>query len=525
MTDNEKKGTEQNPIEEPISTIFSAPEEKTDVVKHKNPKKIIAILLCACIIIASGAVAAITLIPKKPDDDGGESSLSFGVVENKLEDVEKIDLKNKTEEITFLSTVESLEADGGDEKVTTWGIDGIDNRLIDSAKVEDSVFYCATIYAIKEVKGDAKDYGLDNPYAEFTVYPRGDAFTQYTVKVGNESGDKIGRYLSIEGDDAIYLVENTYSDEYSKVKTDFATSNAVKPIEKTDNIKSYFEDDTLATCDKIILSGANYSPEITFVPNNYEETKTYSTYLITSPVKRYADGVDALLNIAANGLVGKGAYVFNPTDAEITAYGLDNPLCRLQIFVGGVTYDIKIAPSPVEGHDDYYCVVDQNKEAIFMVSTSSLTFAAGSPEDFYSKFLTMEMLNSISNFNVTMGGKDYNYAIKFNENKDDDSAYNITLNRTNGITQEYFQNYYMYFLSLEVVEYTTYDISATVPVWKAVIKHTDRSAKDTVFAVYKINDQRYQVNVNGDPMGLITSSAYKKLIKYSEAVSVNTDLE
>ena len=32
MTDNEKKGTEQNPIEEPISTIFSAPEEKTDVV-------------------------------------------------------------------------------------------------------------------------------------------------------------------------------------------------------------------------------------------------------------------------------------------------------------------------------------------------------------------------------------------------------------------------------------------------------------------------------------------------------------
>ena len=74
------------------------------------------------------------------------------------------------------------------------------------------------------------------------------------------------------------------------------------------------------------------------------------------------------------------------------------------------------------------------------------------------------------------------------------------------------------------MEYTTEDVSAMPPVWTATLKHNDKSLKDVQMNIYKISDQRYQVNINGDAMGLITSSAYKKLIKYSEAIAQNKDL-
>lgn len=522
---NENENLNNIPEEEPISTIFSDPEIKNDVVKRKNPKKLIAILVSVCICIASAATAAVFLIPEKEEVEE-TPSLSFDVITNELADVEKIVHKNRSEQITFLSKVEYRETDESvnDEKVAVWSIEGIDDRLIDSTAVEDTVHYFANIYALKEVQGTEADYGIDTPFAEFTVYPRDKAFNEYTVKVGNESADKIGRYLTISGVEGIYLVEDFYGDNYDKVKTDFATTAAVQQLEETDDLSDYFDDGTLVTCDRITLSGRNFEKPLVFEPNKSEETKSYTAYYMTSPVTRYAANVDRLLAFASSGLVGNGAYVFNPTEMDIENYGLNNPIARIQIKIGTVFYDIRVAEAP-NGDEDYYCLVDQNKEAIFKVADDTLDFIKYSESDFYSDFLIMEMLNSLKAFNIEMGGKSYNYSIKENESNDNGSTFTVLLNSQNGITSEHFQNFYTYFLSLELVEYNVHDISNTVPVWTATLKHIDKTRADTVMKIYKITDQRYQVNIDGDAMGLISSSTYKKLIKYSEAIAQNTDLE
>ena len=530
MIDNENFNENESaeiPAEaqEPISTIFSDPAVKNDTAKRRNPKKLIAILLSICIVIGAATTAAIILIPRNTEQED-PNELSFEVMLNDLTSVEKIEYKTKNESITFLSEVSSAEADDsvGDKLVATWSIEGIDKRLIDSTKVEDTVHYFANIYAIKKLSGNESDYGLDDPYAEVTVTPRDSKFKKYTVKMGHESGDKIGRYITISGVEGIYLVDESYVSAFTSTKTDFATKNAVKALEKTDELGDYFDDnDALVTCDSIVLSGRNFPTALTFTPNDTEATKTYSKYLITSPFTRYAASVDELFVLAENGLVGNGAYVFNPTEADIKRYGLDDPLARVQIKIGSVTYDVKISEAP-KGDDDYYCLIDQNREAIFKVSRETLSFVSYSQTDFYSDFLTMEMLESLSDFNISMGGKNYNYSISENKDEDDKSVFNITLNGKPGITQEYFQNFYTFYLSLELVEYTTEDVSAMPPVWTATLKHNDKSLKDVQMNIYKISDQRYQVNINGDAMGLITSSAYKKLIKYSEAIAQNKDL-
>ena len=189
MIDNENFNENESaeiPAEaqEPISTIFSAPAVKNDTAKRRNPKKLIAILLSICIVIGAATTAAIILIPRNTEQED-PNELSFEVMLNDLTSVEKIEYKTKNESITIISEISSAEANDtvGDKLVATWSIEGIDERLIDSTKVEDTVHYFANIYAIKKLSGNESDYGLDDPYAEVTVTPRDSKFEKYTVKM------------------------------------------------------------------------------------------------------------------------------------------------------------------------------------------------------------------------------------------------------------------------------------------------------------------------------------------------------
>ncbi len=512
--------------EEEFSTIFSAPAEKTEKIKKRRPVRMIVSLLLTLFLVVGVAVAAIKLIPK-PDEDEDES-LEFKVVAVTDTDVESIELKNDNDEMVFLCTKESDEAN---EDLTAsyrafWSIKDIAERLTDTTTISNTTYYCTNLYAIKEFEsGKDEDYGFDKPVAVFTVKARDNAFEDYTVTVGKQSFDKSGNYVKVSGIDKVYLVDGRYTDEFVKVRTDFATTKACEAIQKTTLTEDYFEEDTLATCDKITLSGRKFQPALVFEPNDSEGTKTYSSFLITSPVRRFATDTSVLLNLAANGLMGNGAYVFNPTDADIEAYGLNDPLGKVTIEVAGMVYEYWIAESPVEeDKDDYYCLIDSNREAIFRVVNTSLSFMDSSATDFYNSFLTMEMLNELSTFRVTTNNTTYSFLIDYDKDAAEGKEFTITLG-TDGITASYFQNFYAYFLGLEAVEYNTVDVSAMQPTYSVVMMHTDTSVKNTTMDIYKITDQRYQVQVDGYDMGLITASSYKKLVKYTEAIVKNTDLE
>lgn len=520
-------GFEQFEFEEEESTIFADPSQKREPekIKKRRPLRIILILAIVLVLVGVGAFAAIRFIPKPQEDN---TELAFDLVNNETDSVELVEIIGEEGAKTFFSTAQNLESDSSvsQDLLITWGIQGLDSRLTDSDTISSTIDYISKVQAIRKMENATdEDFGLDDPSIIVKVHARNKAFEDYTISVGNKSYDSTGNYVKISGVDGIYLMDASYAEEYLRKTTDYATRNTVEKLEETDPLGDYFVDGKLTTCDKITLSGANFSPAIVFEPNNIEATKTYATFCVTSPVKRYARDVSNLLNIAGNGLVGDGAYLYHPTDAQITAYGLDNPIARLTIEIGEVTYDLRIAPAPVEEDaEQYYCLVDQNREAIFRVAKSSLAFVTASPSDYYNTFLTMEMLMYLKSFEVSAEGKNYIFKVDYDESAPEGEDFDISINGK-AIKQSYFQNFYSYFLSLEAVEYTASDMTGKIPECTVTMRHHDKSVKDTVMQLYKVSDQRYQVNVGGDGLGLITATSYKKLLRYADAVAQNTDLQ
>lgn len=530
MSEQENNFTENNTPKtdtEETSTVFSAPAAHDDgKIKKKNPKKLIAILLTVCIVLGAGAAAAVILIPKSEEE---EKSLEFALTEYERPDVESISLKNEKESFVFECEVASKVADTDydqDELAETWSISDVSKNLVDSSTIASSVYYYLHLNAIRKVEGTDADYGLDKPRIEYTVKARDNKFKTYTVYVGNKSYDGIGSYVKLSDREGIFLVPDTYIGEFEKVRTDYASTTAVEAAVKTTLTSKYFgDDDKLATCDKIILSGRHFAPAVTFEPNDTEATQTYSSYVITSPVRRYAKDTNELLSVASSGVVGQGAYVFNPDAETLKDYGFDDPLGRVQVLYGGIECDVKICEPKEKGDfGKYYAVTDSTNRAIYKVSVDSLTFMSKTVPDYYNTFLTMEMLQNLSDYNVTIGNTAYNFSVKYDENADEGKDFKIVLNGKDGITQSYFQNFYSYFISIQVVEYGDGSYTVSKPDLSVVMKHTDKKVKDTTLELFKITDQRYLVKVDGYDMGLITSSAYKKLVKYTEAVAANTDL-
>lgn len=507
------------------STIFSAPSQKEEKkVKEKKPFRMIALLLAIAIVIGAGAFAAVKLIPEKEEQ---QDSLEFDVYKYDTQKVEWIEIKSEEKTIKFLTTLESMEAEQADQTGydVNWSIDGLSAHLTDSAEINSSMFFSTTLKAIRTLQGELKEYGLDKPQLTVTVHARNNAFEDFTLSIGNESYDNTGHYAKVSGDDNIYLIDKVYMEEFTKDAVAFASNDTLTAFEQTDATESYFEDGKLSTCDKIVLAGKKFSSALVFEPNDTESTQTYATYLITSPVKRYARDVSPLFSLASDGLKGDGAYVFHPTEDDLIAYGFNEPLASVQIVVGNQIREVKIAtPIAKDDKESYYAVIDEKKEAIFKVLKDALTFVESAPEDFYNTFFTMEMLKNISDFNVQGEVGNLNFAVKYDEEADQGKDFTITLGDTK-LKQDYFQNFYMYFMSLEAVEYVASDMTGQTPVYTVTMKHHNTDVKDTVMQIYKITDQRYQVNVNGDGLGLISGSAYRKLVKYTEAVSQNTDLK
>ena len=502
------------------STIFSAPEEKRDRdVKKTNRKGNIIVSVAAVVVLAAIITAVAIFIPKIVDNTASDLYNTTPLTEYNYEDVNTVTVKSQDQQNTYYSKVELTELDGQSKRYVYWHIKSVAERLSDSDKIEELVMNVTSLKGIRDMGADTGEYGLQTPSYVIDVAARDNAFEDYTITVGNTSPDNTGVYVTVSGKENVWLVDVSVLDQYKKVPTDYADTTAVKALTETGELSKYFEDGTLTTCDSIVLYNNTFTSPLTFVPNDIESTKTYATYIITSPVERFAEKANELLNIAANGLVGDGVYVFNPTDEDIKNYGLNNPTATLDIKFGDTVISLKAAPAPDE---KYYVLIDQDKEAIYKVYYNSLKFAENPMSYYYNKFLTMEMLTGLSNITVQTLENKYDFSITYFEDLEDGEDFDILLNGTE-LDQTSFQNYYQVFLGLEIIEYSTNQITSPA-VYSFTMKHNDKNIPDTVLKLYKHTDQRYIAEVNGNQMGLISATAYNKLISYFNMLIAGEDV-
>ncbi|MBQ6816172.1 MAG: DUF4340 domain-containing protein [Clostridia bacterium] len=478
------------------STIFSAPAEHNDKKPPKKPllKRLLATLLAVC-LIAGVTVAVVKLIPEKARDDNTDSSFEVINIDSaNIATAEVIEDQNK---IIFVSEL----VEGESKSETVWQVSGTDKDLTDSDKIKSAVESASKINAIKIIEGNIADYGLEAPKLTINFTAANAAFENFSVLVGNTAPAGLGYYCKISNKDAIYLVDNDFSVLFSCSPLDFADTTGISGIEQTTENADCFSDGSLVLFDYIKLSGQNYNG-LTIVPQTDEKINSYFAYKITSPSVRIGSdtAVNELLTIATNGIASSGAYCFNPTAADIAKYKLNNPYATFEISVKGKVYTIKAA----KVDDTYFAVMANGDNMIHKIPAASVSFASGQTTDYYSSFIILENLSGLSGFNVAFqNGQSYNFKTEYNNENESYKAYL----GDSELDIENFKKLYRQFIELTPAEYDSKAINGAALTINLV--HSDGTPNTVVeFKVY--SPQRYQVELDGIPMGLITASTYEK---------------
>ncbi len=490
------------------STIFSAPivhEDKTP--KNRKPwKKLLAAFL-AVAIVAGTTVAVIKFIPEKDDET---TPVAFNILDIDSDNIEKVEIKTDDTSLTLISTLTETESSSD----ISWSIDGVNLAYTDSSAIQSAVSDAAVLEASKELTGSPSDYGLDDPKTTITLYPRNEAFSQVTVKLGNSAPANLGYYCSLSSSDKIYLVKNDISDLIGVSAIDFATTSGLSGVVQTEDNANYFTSDKLTDFDYITISGQNYDPPLKIEMQEDEALNAYFSYKITSPFLRIGDDdkITELANLLSSGITSSGAYAFDPDTDTLKNYRLDNPDISLTISVADTRYTI--LASKVD--DNFYAAIDTYGGLIHKIAASSLTFANSKASDFYNSYIVIENLSGLSHFKAAFAdGSAYDFKTVY---ESEGEVYKAFIGETE-LDIDNFKAFYRQFITMAPVEQDSKEIKDTS--LTITLVHSNGSP-DTVLSYKPYSSGRYQIEMNGVPMGLITSTTYEKLVSNIKNVATGT---
>ena len=487
----EKENKELEDTEE-VSTIFSDPaaHNDTNVKSKKLLPKILAGVLAVCVLIGS-TVAVIKLIPVLDDGSGASSTAT---TTNTIT-VKKADAKN-VEKITILKGESKTEIynETKDDKIT-WYTGQVDKELTDSESISAVVTALTDISATREItQKTASECGLEEPVIKATVtFKDGKS---YEVAVGEKSPDNSGYYLSIA--DKIYLVSDSVYTTLNFNILDFAN---------TDSIPGFGTETEVF--DTLIISGKNFPQSVKIIQNEELAISEYYRYLVVSPQKRLAKGIETVFPLFQEGVLVAGAYSYDVSSASLEKFGLNNPDLTATMTVGSKTITYKFTLQ----EDGDYAAVGSGSKLIHRVAASNLSALMGyETVDFYENTLFTINIDDISQFVFETKGKTYTFDIAKNEDEDSDEKYNVVYNGKK-IKSSNFQNFYRECISLTTQDHTTENIAPTADM-AFRLKHKSGAVTNVIFT--KVNDTRYQANINGIDMGKVTANSLNNISLLAE---------
>ena len=493
--EKENKGTTEE-----FSTIFSDPtaHNDTNVKTKKLLPKILAGVLALCVLIG-GTVAVVKLIPVLDDGSGNSStdSASITVKKAKKENVQTVTLLKGESKIELFSETE--------EDALNWYTRQVSKGLTDSTKIEDVVKALTDISAKMEItQKTADECGLENPAVKATVTLKDGS--SYVVNLGGKSPDNSGYYLGLDNNDKIYLVEEKLNTSLQVDILDFAN---------TDNVVGFGPE--IEEFDTLLVSGKNFPQTMKIEANEDNAISEYYKYLVTSPQKRLAKGIENVLPLYQNGILVAGAYSYDVSAASLQKFGLDNPDLTTVMTADGKTITYKFALQ----EDGDYAVVGNDSKLIHRVAASNIGVLVNyKPVDFYENTVFMANIDDISKF--TFETKDKSYAFDISKNGDDsEEKYNIIYNG-NKLKSSNFQNFYRHCISLKTQDHTTENITPTADI-SFKVKYNDGGENNVIFT--KVNATRYQTTVDGIDMGKVTASSLDDIVKLVEKLIKGETIE
>ena len=151
------------------------------------------------------------------------------------------------------------------------------------------------------------------------------------------------------------------------------------------------------------------------------------------------------------------------------------------------------------------------------VSADSIEPVAFERGDLFNELLFIENITNASQLKIESGAQSFKFDI-LTEKNEETGDYNLTGIKVGGkeITKSNFQNYYQFLVSITAQSYEEHDTKGMEP--ETVVTLTHKSGTKTVVKYFKVSSTRYQVEVNGVKMGLISSADHTRISKYAQNV-------
>lgn len=354
----------------------------------------ISIILVAVIGISAGAYFGISKSVEKKELEQIESSGAKALFDFSSEDIKTISFTSNDE------TLEFSTEDGSAWTCTNQNINPYNNNI---TLAVTTMAELNTTKIIEENASNLSIYGLDNP----VTVSCSDGVNEYSIQVGNISPTGESYYIKSVDNNDVYTV--SFED------------GAIMHMEKDDLKNRYILDTSLYSVNKIIYSDGD---SVVF---NCEKGDTGSWNLIEPNISnvdvditKISSIIDLIIRADAVDFISE-----NPTDAELTEYGLDNP--KYTIELGSVDDNgehdtiIYFGNSP-QDNVIYGQFADTKQVATFYMGEIGILDSTA--EVVLSDTLYKDDLKNITNLKVDYNQQTLDIGITYNSN---DRSYSYTL--------------------------------------------------------------------------------------------------
>ncbi len=502
-----------NEIAEEESTVFSAPVEHKDKAPKNAGKKRLVSIIAACLAVAvlvGGTVAVIKLIPELKEEEVAESVFEdISLIDEDSSTFKTVNVTNTNGTFKFIKQQITATDENGQEKTSAyWGADGIDIKKMSSDAMNSMISSAGSITAVREITTKtSEECGFNKPLIKVSVEDAKGGSFGFTV--GDKSPDSLGYYFMLDGNDKIYVVPTNELSEFQFDLVDLSDKTAIPAtIFTTDTSSNKSEDGSYAYFDSLTLSGKLYEEALTF-ENNKDDSASAEIvpYIITSPSKRYAktENLMSLINLFSKTINVTGNYAFDINDKTLKEFGLDNPDAVVTMTINGESKSFKISLVDSEN----CAVIYDDATMIRKIPANSFEFLLLSHEGFYNPNPFMYSINDLSALELIDGEYKVKFDISYTEDEESYKTYHILANGKEIVASD-FQSFYADFVGLQCSDFKVEQPSGGAT---STVTFTFKNGSDIKVEFYKINETQYQYSLDDVPMGRITSSAYRKMIR------------
>ncbi|MBQ6825887.1 MAG: DUF4340 domain-containing protein [Clostridia bacterium] len=497
---------ENLPLEEE-STVFSAPttndKDKKKLNKSKKRLPIAIISICLVAALIGGTVAVIKLIPEKTDNTTSTPAISdIEVLKLSSDDFKTVLVENSNGIFKLYSKTEKTENE--ETPSVSWFMEGYKDGLLSSQSIQSIADTVSTISASRVTTKSESACGLDKPTIKTHITDNKN--NQFSVLIGDESPDKSGYYLKLSNDEKIYVVDSSVKESLDFTPVSLANTDII-PAFDTTNVSSEYksEEGTLFLCDRLTLTGKNFSKPLVLEKYDDEALAQYVSFKVTSPTQRVANNTENIITAFSSGISVIGAYSLDANPSTIKALGLDNPdlTAKMEIAGKSLTYKFKLQP------DGNYAAIYDGAELVKKVTPDAIPFIKHQTSDYYADYVCFNNINDLDGFTFKSGGTTHFFSIKANPDEDSEDSYIINYNGKT-LKSLPFQNFYEKCITLACSDYTIDNVKGNAE-YTIIFHFKDEISNDQKIEFIKYSATKYQYFVDGEAMGKISVSSLKSL--------------